>query len=92
MPLTGNVMPTFGMKLERHDRSPRQPRQSSASTLLKKDLTTLSVQQSHALLKHISPLSWEHINLTGIYAWDTEQEMPEGVRSLRLPKGLFRAA
>jgi hypothetical protein len=46
MPLTRNVVPTFGMKLERHDRSPRQPRQTSASTLLKKDPTTLSVQQS----------------------------------------------
>ncbi len=33
------------------------------------------------LLKHISPLSWEHINLTGIYSWDTEQQMPEGFRS-----------
>lgn len=30
------------------------------------------------LLKHVSPLSWEHINLTGIYSWDTEQQMPEG--------------
>jgi len=28
------------------------------------------------LLKHVSPLSWEHINLTGIYSWDTEQQMP----------------
>ncbi|MBX4421446.1 Tn3 family transposase, partial [Mycobacterium tuberculosis] len=30
------------------------------------------------LLRHISPLSWEHINLTGIYSWDTEQQLPEG--------------
>jgi Tn3 transposase DDE domain len=22
------------------------------------------------MLKHVSPLSWEHINLTGIYTWD----------------------
>lgn len=44
------------------------------------------------LLKHISPLSWEHINLTGIYTWDSEQHMPEGFRSLRLPADLRRAA
>jgi len=36
-----------------------------------------------ALLKHVSPLSWEHINLTGIYAWDTAPDLPEGFRSLR---------
>lgn len=44
------------------------------------------------LLKHILPLSWEHINLTGIYSWDTEQQMPEGFRSLRLPGKIHRAA
>lgn len=40
------------------------------------------------LLKHVSPLSWEHINLTGIYSWDAEQQMPEGFRPLRLPSKL----
>lgn len=44
------------------------------------------------LLKHVSPLSWEHINLTGIYSWDTEQQMPEGFRPLRLSGRLLRAA
>ncbi|MDG4892706.1 Tn3 family transposase [Mesorhizobium sp. WSM4976] len=44
------------------------------------------------LLKPVSPLSWEHINLTGIYTWDSEQHLPEGFRSLRLPAGLRRAA
>ena len=44
------------------------------------------------LLRHISPLSWEHINLTGIYTWDSDQHLPEGFRSLRLPTGLRRAA
>ena len=43
------------------------------------------------LLRHISPLSWEHINLTGIYTWDSKH-LPEGFRSLRLPAGLRRAA
>ena len=44
------------------------------------------------LLKHVSPLSWEHINLTGIYTWDTEHQMPDGFRSLRLPTSMRRAA
>ena len=44
------------------------------------------------LLKHVSPLSWEHINLTGIYTWDAEHQMPEGFRSLRLPTPIRRAA
>ena len=44
------------------------------------------------LLKHVSPLSWEHINLTGIYSWDTEQQMPNGFRPLRLPGRILRAA
>jgi TnpA family transposase len=44
------------------------------------------------LLKHVSPVSWEHINLTGIYSWDTEQQMAEGFRPLRLPNRILRAA
>ncbi len=44
------------------------------------------------ILKHISPLSWEHINLTGIYSWDTEQRMPEGFRPLRTPGKFLMAA
>jgi TnpA family transposase len=44
------------------------------------------------LLKHISPLSWERINLTGIYTWDSEQHLLEGFRSLRPAAGPRRAA
>ena len=44
------------------------------------------------LLKHVSPLSWEHINLTGIYSWDAEQQMTDGFRPLRLTSRLLRAA
>lgn len=44
------------------------------------------------LLKHVSPLSWEHINLTGIYTWDSEHQMPGGFRSLRLSAPIRRAA
>lgn len=43
------------------------------------------------LLKHISPLSWEHINLTGIYTWDAEHQMP-GFRSRRLSARLRHVA
>jgi TnpA family transposase len=46
----------------------------------------------NTLLKHVSPLSWEHINLTGIYSWDTEQQMSKGFRPLRLPTRILRAA
>lgn len=35
------------------------------------------------LLKHVSPLTWEHINLTGIYSWQTEPSDPEIFRPLR---------
>ena len=55
-------------------------------------LRQLSRNVLDELLKHISPLSWEHINLTGIYSCDTEQQMPEGFRDLRLPGRLLRAA
>lgn len=34
----------------------------------------------HDLLKHVSPLRWEHINFTGIYTWDSEPQMPEGFK------------
>lgn len=44
------------------------------------------------LLKHVSPLSWEHINLTGIYSWDEENQIPGGFRELRLPSKLHHAA
>lgn len=27
------------------------------------------------LLKHVPPLSWEHINLTGIYSWDADRRL-----------------
>ncbi|MGO6969873.1 hypothetical protein [Rhizobium leguminosarum] len=37
-------------------------------------------------------LSWEHINLTGIYTWNAEHQMPIGYRSFRLPVGLRRVA
>ncbi len=44
------------------------------------------------VLKHVSPLSWEHINLTGIYAWGEKPTLVDGFRPLRLPSALARAA
>ena len=38
------------------------------------------------VLKHVSPLSWEHINLTGTYAWGEQPVLVDGFRPLRLPK------
>lgn len=44
------------------------------------------------VLKLVSPLSWEHVNLTGIYSWDAEHQMSEGFRPLRLLTRIPRAA
>ncbi len=47
------------------------------------------------LLAHLSPLGWEHINLTGDYIWLALQEASEnndGLRSLRTPPEAFRKA
>ena len=32
------------------------------------------------VLKHVSPLSWEHINLTGTYAWGEKPTLVDGFR------------
>jgi TnpA family transposase len=44
------------------------------------------------LLKHVSPISWEHINLTGTYSWRTEPMDPTSFRPLREKKSLFGLA
>ncbi len=39
-----------------------------------------------ALLQHVSPLGWEHINLTGDYSWHTNKRIAKGgFRPLRNP-------
>jgi len=45
-----------------------------------------------AVLKHVSPLAWEHVNLTGIYSWNEPLDLINGFRSLRQPNSLARAA
>ncbi len=48
------------------------------------------------LLTHLSPLGWEHINLTGDYVWSAQQKMSEnhdGMRPLRAaPEPMRKAA
>jgi hypothetical protein len=48
------------------------------------------------LLTHLSPLGWEHVNLTGDYIWNTASSMTEnhaGLRPLRPgPDSLLLAA
>jgi hypothetical protein len=39
------------------------------------------------LLQHISPLGWEHINLTGDYTWHANKRVTKGgYRPPRIPK------
>ncbi len=47
------------------------------------------------LLAHLSPLGWEHINLTGDYIWVAQQDASEnhnGLRPLRIPPEPFKKA
>jgi Tn3 transposase DDE domain len=43
-----------------------------------------------ALLQHVSPLGWEHVNLTGDYTWHTNKRVAKGgFRLLRIPRTGF---
>jgi hypothetical protein len=48
------------------------------------------------LLKHLSPLGWEHVNLTGDYVWGSIEQVAEdgdGFRPLRpVPNAALLAA
>ncbi len=47
------------------------------------------------LLAHLSPLGWEHINLTGDYIWLAATDLSEnadGLRALRTPPQVFKKA
>ena len=47
------------------------------------------------LLAHLSPLGWEHVNLTGDYVWGNQQGASEntvGLRPLRAAPELTRQA
>lgn len=50
---------------------------------------------SEHLLAHLSPLGWEHVNLTGDYIWAAQHSVAEntaGMRSLRVIPELARKA
>jgi Tn3 transposase DDE domain-containing protein len=36
-----------------------------------------------ALLRHLAPLAWQHVNLTGDYLWNSPPLQPDGFRPLR---------
>lgn len=40
------------------------------------------------LLQHLSPLGWQHINLTGDYLWTDSDTRPEALRPLRLTRAV----
>jgi hypothetical protein len=47
------------------------------------------------LLAHLSPLGWEHVNLTGVYVWLADQnasETDDGFKPLRTPSTPFAKA
>jgi hypothetical protein len=47
----------------------------------------------NALLAHIAPLGWQHINLTGDYLWDADTAIgPTGFRPLRGVEAPFAQA
>lgn len=44
------------------------------------------------IARHIAPLGWEHISLTGHYRWNTDDRPPVGqLRALRTPASLLGA-
>ena len=44
------------------------------------------------MMKHVAPLGWEHLSLTGDYAWDAEgQPTPGELRPLRAKASLLAA-
>ncbi len=46
---------------------------------------------SEDLIPHLSPLGWEHINLTGDYIWKLSRKVARGqFRPLRRPEGHAR--
>ena len=46
-----------------------------------------------ALLAHLAPVGWQHINLTGDYLWDADVGLtPDGFRALRTTATSLRPA
>src|ERR1017187_1751521 len=56
----------------------------TASLMLRK----LGRPFGNALLQHIAPVHWNHINLTGDYSWRQNKRVEKGgLRPLRIPRG-----
>jgi len=56
------------------------------------ELLAKSREFEPALLQHVSPLGWEHVNLTGDYTWHTNKRVAKGgYRPLRITKAAFRS-
>ena len=66
------------------------------TTYLQRAVDHLRIQGHHPAsgdLAHLSPLGWEHINLTGDYRWDTSPTLgPDEFRPLRTHARDFAAA
>jgi Tn3 transposase DDE domain len=66
------------------------------TTYLQRAVDHLRIQGHHPAssdLAHLSPLGWEHINLTGDYRWDTSPTLgPDEFRPLRTHAHDFAAA
>src|SRR5271166_168482 len=57
------------------------------------DLRCSSEMIPEALLAHLAPIGWQHINLTGDYLWDVDVGLaPDGFRALRMTATSLRPA
>ncbi len=57
---------------------------------LQSAIATLGI--SDDLARHIAPLGWEHISLTGDYRWNVDEQPEAGaLRPLRVPASLLVA-
>jgi hypothetical protein len=57
------------------------------------DLRCGSEKIPEALLAHLAPIGWQHINLTGDYLWDVDVGLaPDGFRALRTTATSLRPA
>jgi Tn3 transposase DDE domain len=57
------------------------------------DLRCGSEMIPKALLAHLAPIGWQHINLTGDYLWDVDVGLaPDGFRALRTTATSLRPA
>ena len=55
------------------------------------DLAQRGIDTRPELVRHIAPVVWEHISLTGDYVWGAEPLPEHGLRPLRRPASLLSA-